>query len=120
MKKIICYLLISNLLMSQDNVEIIEEEILPKDDNVIENVNQDSDTDNEDKDILTSPPNVEKTPNAEEPLSKSESIELEVIPNTEEIEIENKLECCESDSKSNEISGLTYFDFSYSDDHGDF
>ena len=55
MKKIICYLLISNLLMSQDNVEIIEEEILPKDDNVIENVNQDSDKEDEDKDILTSP-----------------------------------------------------------------
>ena len=111
MKKIICYLLISNLLISQDNVEIIEEKILPKDDNVIENVNQDSNKEDEDKDILTSPADVEKTPNIKEPLSKSESIELEVIPHTEEVEIENKLECCESDSKSNEVSGLTYFDF---------
>ena len=118
MKKIVCYLLISNLLISQDNVESLKEEALPNEDNVIENVNQDGDTGKENEDIINNPPGVENLPNAERPQSKS--IELEVIPNTEEIEIENKLECCESDSKSNEISGLTYFDFSYSDDMGIF
>ena len=118
MKKIVCYLLISNLLISQDNVESLKEEALPNEDNVIENVNQDGDTGKENEDIINNPPGVENLPNAELPQSKS--IELEVIPNTEEIEIENNLEYCESDSKSNEISGLTYFDFSYSDDMGIF
>ena len=37
MKKILCYLLISNLLISQDNVESLKEEALPNEDNVIEN-----------------------------------------------------------------------------------
>ena len=53
MKKIVCYLLISNLLISQDNVESLKEEALPNEYNVIENVIQDGDTDKENKDIIT-------------------------------------------------------------------
>ncbi len=113
MKKIICYFLISNFLFSQEDVDIIEEENLPNDGELIENIDQGNNVDNENVNVITktNPDKIEETSVLEQLPTKSE---------TEELEIENELECCDSESISNEISGLTYFDFTYSDDKGIF